>query len=248
MPLREAAGYDGPVAVATGKADPLGIIQSAPAVEDKAGGDPNGCDESRDLEAPPVIRQAVFDPISYEHPPRPAEWEPTSRAPAIVALVLAALILVPLSLAICLALRGGALLPRPDTSAPADTDGAREMAIAVELYLADHDDRFPPAMGSARAVEPYVRSYVGNEGILREFNPAGGEVLGNKALAGVQSTSISDPGKTVMFYESRPLPDGRRVVAYADGHVDRVAHFNPRTDVKPPVLSMPAHGAPPPRP
>lgn len=79
----------------------------------------------------------------------------------------------------------------------------KEVGIAVMIYLADNDDRFPLADSFNDSLHPYIKS---QETLLRfEY-----------ALNGEDAVEIEDPDKKVVGYV--PGKYGRAVV-YADSHV-----------------------------
>ncbi len=90
------------------------------------------------------------------------------------------------------------------------------------MYSSDYDDNYPYAQGTA-AVKFVTYPYVKNKKVWETYNPNGGQIVFNMGVAGANATSIQNPADTVMFYETMPWPDGRRAVAYTDGHVKHVA-------------------------
>lgn len=103
----------------------------------------------------------------------------------------------------------------------ATLSNAKQLALGFMMYMGDHDDVFPYVHSTAsafRQIEPYTK----NTEIQRTLNPNGGRILFNTALAGVPSTSLENPAETVLLYEDTPWPDGKRTVAFADGHAKRL--------------------------
>ena len=90
--------------------------------------------------------------------------------------------------------------------------------IATLMFSADNDDHFPVAKSTAAAYKQIER-YMKNTGAERSLNPNGGKFEYNFAISGKSTKAIQFPAKTVMFYETKAWPDGRRVVSFADGHV-----------------------------
>jgi hypothetical protein len=114
----------------------------------------------------------------------------------------------------------------------------RQLSTAVMNYTTDHDGQFPRAaswlevLGSERYLDP--RQELGRD----HRDPNAGRMFAmNAALGGYHSEQISEPGRTVLFFECRPgaplaggpdlLPDeprydGKYLVAFVDGHTERV--------------------------
>ena len=114
------------------------------------------------------------------------------------------------------------------TDAPAPPEGtseqmqglshAKQAGLGLMIYLADYDDVFPYAQ-STKAVQYVTYPYVKTMDVWKTQNPQGSQLLYNISLGGSSATEIESPSATVMFYESRPWSDGRRIVVFADGHV-----------------------------
>lgn len=101
----------------------------------------------------------------------------------------------------------------------------KQLALGTLIYENDYDDLMPLAQSTAQVakeIEPYIKT----ETVWKTLNPNGGRILFNTNLSAVNSSSIPDPAKTPMFFEQNAWPDGRRAVAYTDGHAkleDQVA-------------------------
>lgn len=110
-------------------------------------------------------------------------------------------------------------LPDDPESSSAQTQGLnnlKQIAIATVMYTADYDDVLPGAQSTptARAlISPYLRSV----DAFKTMNPLGSEFRYNTFQAAVNTTVIEEPVGTPIWFESRPWPDGRRMVAYIDG-------------------------------
>lgn len=80
---------------------------------------------------------------------------------------------------------------------------AKQIAIAIHVFMADNDDVFPGAEGFSDKILPYVKNRQMLDGFVYTF-PGG------------KATDIAEPAKTEIGYVQ-----GRRgrAVAYADGHV-----------------------------
>lgn len=99
----------------------------------------------------------------------------------------------------------------------ATLSNAKQLALGMLMYQTDYDDIAPYAQSTA-AVKYVTEPYLKNNDLWKSQNPNGGEFLFNMALAGVEQTEIPEPAETPMFFEKNAWPDGKRVVAFADGH------------------------------
>jgi prepilin-type processing-associated H-X9-DG protein len=95
---------------------------------------------------------------------------------------------------------------------------AKHAALAIILYEADHNLRFPSASSSTQVWQKVSR-YVKTQEVFKTRNPNGGHFTFNKALSGVLETAVKQPAWTAMIYDDKAWPDGQHVVAFADGHV-----------------------------
>lgn len=102
----------------------------------------------------------------------------------------------------------------PATEKSATLSHAKQLALAMHLYATDWDDVLPYAQ-SSKTVRAVIYPYVKNGATFATQNPNGGELVFNLALGGASIASV--PTEEVLLYDSRPWPDGSRVVAYADG-------------------------------
>ena len=93
----------------------------------------------------------------------------------------------------------------------------KQLSIGMLMYGADYDDLTPYAQ-STKTVEYVISPYIRNYEVFKTLNPDRSRFLFNMAIAGVNMTDIPSPAETVMFFESRAWPDGRRVVSFCDGH------------------------------
>ncbi len=96
----------------------------------------------------------------------------------------------------------------------------RQLACTVLMYLQDHQ-LLLPALDDADKMKADLLPYAGNEKIF--LQPSGGEPYqGNPALAGKNAGEYKNPAEVVMLFEVTPDADGKRVLAFLDGHVDVV--------------------------
>lgn len=92
----------------------------------------------------------------------------------------------------------------------------KQIALGLVMYASDYDDVFPYAQ-STTAVKWVTTPYIRIASLWTSPNPEGAEYRFNIALGGVHLEAIQSPSQTVLVYESRAWPDGRRGVAFADG-------------------------------
>lgn len=90
------------------------------------------------------------------------------------------------------------------------------ISLSVLQYCSDNEDRFPPNMDSAEAVFPYFG--VESSSLLSPKPPHNrGMYIGNGRLAGTKTTSLRDPEKVIMFFDTYTGEDGDvQVIACAD--------------------------------
>jgi hypothetical protein len=93
----------------------------------------------------------------------------------------------------------------------------KQLALGTIMYENDYDDLMPLAQSTAQVANE-IRPYIKTEGVWKTMNPNGGRILFNTNLSAVNSQSIAEPARTPMFFEQNAWPDGRRAVAYVDGH------------------------------
>lgn len=106
---------------------------------------------------------------------------------------------------------------------PAQTravSNAKQLALGSLMYCSDYDDVLPYVQ-SVVTVKEVTYPYMKNLDVWKTGNPAS-QWRFNMCLGGVSQTEIAEPASTPLFYESAPWADGRRVVAFADGHVKLV--------------------------
>lgn len=118
--------------------------------------------------------------------------------------------------------------PNPSQMAAKKTatlSNLKQVDIGTMMYLSDYDDVMPYAQ-STRAVAFVTEPYMKNRELWKTYNPNGGKIQFNMALAGVNSSDIDKPAETPIFYETKEWPDGSRCVAFADGHAKIIAKNN----------------------
>ena len=100
---------------------------------------------------------------------------------------------------------------------------AKQLALGVIMYQSDYDDEFP-AKQSTDHVRNVTRPYLKNDAVWKTGNPNKSRFLFNVSLSGFNAADVDAPAEMPMIYESAPWPDGRRAVAYADGHAKLITN------------------------
>ena len=100
----------------------------------------------------------------------------------------------------------------------------RQLGTRILIYAGDHDDHFPLAMESARALRPVIIDRVEAPWLFKTTNPRGGEILGDARLGGRLTTSVKDPERAVMLFDSLPWPNGSSPVCRVDGSAKTLPH------------------------
>ena len=98
---------------------------------------------------------------------------------------------------------------------------AKQIALAGLMYSNDFDDQFP-YVESTNQFRKLTMPYTKNDSVWKDDNPNGGGFRFAMNIAGVAATAIDSPAEAPMIYESNAWPDGKRVVAFTDGHAKRV--------------------------
>lgn len=93
----------------------------------------------------------------------------------------------------------------------------KQISIGMLMYGADNDDLYPYVQ-TVKTIHALTAPYIKNDAIWKTTNPNGSQFLFNMCLAGTSMSDTPEPAGTPMFYESKPWPDGRRAVAFTDGH------------------------------
>jgi prepilin-type processing-associated H-X9-DG protein len=97
----------------------------------------------------------------------------------------------------------------------------KQIALGMLMYTNDYDDVLPYVQ-SVVTVKEITYPYIKTKSVWETGNPAS-QWRFNMCVGGALETDIQEPASTPMFYESAPWPDGRRVVAFMDGHVKLVS-------------------------
>lgn len=100
----------------------------------------------------------------------------------------------------------------------AGMSNAKQLAVGLLIYCADYDDVSPWAQDTA-TIQTITYPYIKNKSVWQTMNPAGSVFEYNFVAGGVNMQHMANPGTLVMYWETKPWPDGTRIVAFWDGHV-----------------------------
>jgi prepilin-type processing-associated H-X9-DG protein len=98
----------------------------------------------------------------------------------------------------------------------------KQLGLATLEYCQDYDAKFPPMDTYDHyktAILPYLRQPSGSPDLFTETG-ANVPYAINSTLSRKDSSSLSDPGSTVVLKETVPHADHMINVLYADGHVE----------------------------
>lgn len=114
-----------------------------------------------------------------------------------------------------------------DVAAPASAqtmglNNAKQLALGMIMYITDYDDVYPK-VNSTGEVQKLIWPYLKNDEVFKTNNSRGSTFRFNMRLSGKSMDSIEIPSETPLFFESNSWSDGRRIVAYVDGHVKFVS-------------------------
>ncbi len=100
-------------------------------------------------------------------------------------------------------------------------ENLRQLGLAARLYLDTHGNLFPLWTNSA-AMKKSLLPLARDENIFA-YPKTGEAYQPNTSLSGKKLSSVADPATRVLFYEASAALDETRGIAYADGHVKRIA-------------------------
>ncbi|AIE87367.1 hypothetical protein [Fimbriimonas ginsengisoli] len=100
----------------------------------------------------------------------------------------------------------------------------KALAIALNMYAEDADGIYPNVR-NLKSLKVVTWPYVKDKSTWKTENPKS-EIRFNSSVGGVAKASIKNPAEIVMFYESKPWPDGLRAVSFVDGHARLVHTFD----------------------
>lgn len=96
----------------------------------------------------------------------------------------------------------------------------RQLAIALVLFQED-EEGFPKASSTDAAMRK-LKPYLPENAPWKTDNPAGGTILFNTKLAVDPAYRLLADNLVPVFWEEHAWPDGKRGVAYLDGHAVRL--------------------------
>jgi hypothetical protein len=94
----------------------------------------------------------------------------------------------------------------------------KQITLGMIMYQTDNDD-LTPYVQDTKSAFAVTMPYIKNTDLFKSLNPAGSRILLNMAIAGVSDAEIEAPADTILYYDPKPWPDGRRLVGFTDGHV-----------------------------
>jgi prepilin-type processing-associated H-X9-DG protein len=107
------------------------------------------------------------------------------------------------------------------SAADQSVENLRQLSLGLLQYLEDNDEHYPD-MTSMAPVKKAVTKYVQSQGDIF-VEPDTKKPYGINPWVSKRSlAAIDSPADFVVFYETKPGADGKRAVAYADGHVKRL--------------------------
>lgn len=107
---------------------------------------------------------------------------------------------------------------------------AKQIALALMMYSATHDDKLPPQLSSAADLRTAAEPFGVASAQFLSKNPAGGEFLPNGSAEGLNLILLVQPELDILIYESTPWErDGGRVVGRFDGSAAYIKSFNEST-------------------
>lgn len=91
---------------------------------------------------------------------------------------------------------------------------------AFILYVPDSQGRVPADMRTAADLKHALGQHVDPHN-FDTHNPSGGEFIPNADIAGKSLADLGKPESVIVLMESKPWPDGKKAIGFADGHVKR---------------------------
>ncbi|MDQ2986583.1 MAG: hypothetical protein M3R13_07660 [Armatimonadota bacterium] len=97
---------------------------------------------------------------------------------------------------------------------------ARALTRAFLLYVPDSKGKIPTSWRTGEDLRRLLSPDVDARS-FETYNPNGGEFIPNAKIEGKSLADLGPPETVIVLMESKPWPDGKRPVGYADGHVKR---------------------------
>ncbi len=107
-------------------------------------------------------------------------------------------------------------VPTPTTPEEATLANLHQLATTMMMYVHDNNGKYPP-MGSVRQMQQALDSYLVS-GAQFTSPKTGQPFLPNPRLSGISEAKVKYPAQTIVLYDAKPWSDGRRAIAFADGH------------------------------
>ena len=96
-------------------------------------------------------------------------------------------------------------------------NNAKQLVVALLMFISDHDGDYPVALDELKT---YLK--VSPDKFPCPFDPKKAGCGYEFLLSGKKLSAILDPAATPMLRAKFAGPDGRRTVAFADGHVEAI--------------------------
>lgn len=120
------------------------------------------------------------------------------------------------------AVQTGHVVSAPTTKQQLETlVNVKTLAMATMMFGADNNDVMPKA-SDTKGVFAKIKPYLKSLDSTKSLNPKS-SVLFNFAVNGVRGANVKLPAQTVLFYESKGWANGRRAVAFCDGHAKLIS-------------------------
>lgn len=129
------------------------------------------------------------------------------------------------SLATAGSMGGGGSSGAPEAASGEKAPGlsnAKQLALGFIMYTADWDD-VAPYVQDTNAAYFVTYPYIKDKSVVQTHNPEGSFFRLNMSVAGIDMSALENPEATPLYYDSKPWPDGTRIVAFTDGHVRVIA-------------------------
>ena len=101
---------------------------------------------------------------------------------------------------------------------------AKQVAMSVALYSADHDDKFPP-MESSQDVANQISKYSLDNFKPQSIHDFAASCTWNKAVGGISEMAFESLGDIWLFYSEQESRTETRAMAFLDTHVTSANQF-----------------------
>jgi len=102
-------------------------------------------------------------------------------------------------------------------------NNAGNIGTGLGMYVQDYDERFPPQVENTPQFEQLLKPYVGPDIHYKLRCPATRNTpfILNAALSGQPTAAFGDDATIEVLRDAKPHPDGKTMVSFLDGHVER---------------------------